>query len=128
MQNTHDVDVPIEIAHVVQPADDVHFGATVFDCFLPTGEDLLIAHHVTLRVAQVGAERTEYAAVNANVRWVEMRVDVVIGEVAVFALANEIGEFADFWQRHIGTLKYQPIFERKPLAGFDFVADQFKDW
>ena len=45
----------------------------------PAGDDLLVAHHVTLGVAQVGAERAEHAAVHAHVGRIEVRVDVVVG-------------------------------------------------
>ena len=112
---------------MVQAADDVHLGAAVLDRFGAAGEDLLVAHQVTLRVAQIGAKRAEHAAIDADVRRVEMRVDVVVGEVAVLALADEIGQLANFRQRHFGLLQHEAIFEREPLAGFDFVADRFQD-
>ena len=71
----------------------------------PAGEDLLVAHHVALGVAQVGAERTERAAIDADVRRVEVRVDVVVGDVAVLPLADEVGQLADFVQRHVGLVR-----------------------
>ena len=113
---------------MVQAADDVHLGAAVVDRLGAAGEDLLVAHHVALRVAQVGAERTERAAVDADVRRVEVRVDVVVGGVAVLPLADEVRQLADLGQRHVGPLEHEAVVERQPLAGFDFFADGFQDW
>ena len=105
VQQADDVEVVVVFALVVQAADDVHFGAAVFDGFAAAGEDLLVVHQVTLRVAQVGAEGAEHAAVDADVRGVEVRVDVVVGGVAVLALADEVGELADFGQRGFGATR-----------------------
>ena len=127
VQDADDVHVPVVAALMVEAADDVHLGAAVFDGFGPAGDYLLVAHCVTLWVAQVGAKRTEDAAVDADVRRVEMCVDVVVREVAVLALADKIGELADFRQRRCGRLQHEAIFEREPLAGFDFVPDGFQD-
>ena len=114
-------------ALMVQAADDVHLGAAVLDRLGAAGEDLLVAHHVALRVAQVGAERAERAAIDADVGRVEVRVDVVVGDVAVLALADEVGQLAHFGQRHIGPLEEEAVVEREPLAGFDFFADRLQD-
>ena len=92
-----------------------------------TSKDLLVAHRVTLWVAKVGAERAEHAAVDANVRRVEMRVDIVVREVAVLSLSDKIGEFAHLRQRHIGSLEHEAVFKRQPFAGFDLVADGFQN-
>ena len=120
-------DVPVVLRLVVQAADDVHLGAAVVDRLLPAGEDLLVAHHVALGVAQVGAERAERAAVDADVRRVEVRVDVVVGGVAVLPLADEVGQLAELGQRHVGPLEHEAVVERQPLAGFDLVADGLQD-
>ncbi len=128
VQQADDVDVPVVLPLVVQAADDVHLGAAVLDRLGAAGEDLLVAHHVALRVAQVGAERAEHAAIDADVRGVEVRVDVVVGEVAVLALADEVGQLAEFGQRHVGPLEHEAVVERQPLAGFDLFADGFQRW
>ena len=44
-----------------------------------------------MRISQVGAKRAEDAAIDADVRRIEMRVDIVVGEVAIFPFAHEIG-------------------------------------
>ena len=57
-------------------------------------EDLLVAHDVAFGALEVGTEGAEGAAIDADVRRVEVRVDVVIGVVAVPALADEVGQLA----------------------------------
>ena len=83
------------------------------DRFAPAGEDLLVAHQVALGAAQVGAERAEHAAVDADVRRVQMRVDVVVGAVAVLPLADQVGQLAHFGQRHVGPIEELPVVERQ---------------
>ena len=120
--------VPVVFALMMQAADDVHFGAAVLDGFAAAGEDLLVGHQVTLGVAQIGAERAEHAAIDADVRRVEVRVDVVVGDVAVLPLADEVGELADFGQRDVGAFEDEAVVEREALAGFDFFADGFEEF
>ena len=55
-----------------------------------------------------------------------MRVDVVVGDVAVLPLADQIGQLADLVQRHRRAVEKQPVVERQPLAGFDLVANRFQ--
>ena len=111
----------------MQAADDVHFGAAVGDGLGPAGEDLLVVHPVALRVAEVGAERAERAAIDADVGRVEVRVDVVVGRVSVFPLADEVGQLAHFRQRHVRPFEDEAVFEREALAGFDLLADGFQE-
>ena len=84
VEQADDAQVVVVFALVVQAADDVHFGAAVLDGFAAAGQDLLFGHQVTLGVTQIGAEGAEHAAIDAHVRGVEVRVDVVVGGVAVF--------------------------------------------
>ena len=96
MQQPEQIEIPIELLLMVQPADDVHLRRPAVDRLLPAGENLLVAHQVALGIAEIGAERAEDATVDADVRRVEVRVDVVIGRVAVLPLANEVGQLAQF--------------------------------
>jgi hypothetical protein len=77
----------------------------------------------TFLAPQVGPERTEGAAIDADVGRVEVGVDVVVGRVAVLPLADQIRQLAQFRQRHLGRFEHEAIVEREPLAGFDFFAD-----
>ena len=124
VQNADQVQIPVVRHLMMQPADDVHFGGAAVDRFLPAGQDLLVAHQVALRVVQVGAKRAKHAAIDADVRGVQMRVDVVVGAIAVLALADQVGQLAHVVQRHVGPVQKQPVVERQPLAGLDLFADR----
>src|SRR4030095_15400822 len=85
-------------------------------------KNLLVGHHVALGRFQIGAERAEVAAVDADVGRVDVRVYVVIGEVAVLALADMVGELAEI--EEIGLIvKKSAVVKGEPLAGFDLVAN-----
>ena len=85
-------------------------------------QNLLVAHDVALGAFQVGPEGAEGAAIDADIGRVEMRVDVVIGEVAVLALAHQVGQLAECEQ--IGVLvEEDAVVEGQAVAGFDFFAD-----
>ncbi len=63
---------------------------------------------------------------------IEMRVDVVVGEVAVLPLAHQVGQLADIVQMHFGREQQNAVVEIKALAGLDFarefpVNDDFAD-
>jgi hypothetical protein len=89
---------------------------------------LLLVHEVALRGAQIGPERAERAAIDADVRRVEVRIDVVVSGVAVLALADEIGQLADFGERRVVAVKREAVVERQPLASFNFLANGTEDF
>ena len=70
-----------------------------------------------LRVTQIGAEGAEHTAVDADVCGVEMRIDVVISEVAVLAFADEVGQLAQREEIDVFFEK-EAVIEREPLARF----------
>ncbi len=123
VQDLQDVHVPVESLLVVQPADDVHFGAAVLDRLLAPRQNLLVAHHVALRLAQVGPKGTERAPIHAHVGRIQVRVDVVVGHVAVHPLADQIGQRPHFVQRHVRPKQEQPVVEREPLSGLHLRSD-----
>ncbi len=127
VQQPHQVQIPIEFHLMVQPADDVHFGAAGIDRFLPASQNLLVAHQVAFGFAQIGAKRAENAAVHAHVRGIQVRVDVVVGEVAVLPLAHQVGQFADVVQMHLGRKQQQAVVHVQPLAGLHFGANFSND-
>src|SRR5262245_40507994 len=51
-----------------------------------------------------------------------MRVDVVVGPVAVLPLADEIGQFTHFVQRRSGLLQKQAVVQLQAAAGVYLVA------
>ncbi len=125
VQQTDDVAIPLVLCLVVESSDDVHFGRAGVDGLLSPGKDLLVGHGVAFGVTQVGAKRTERTAIDADVGWVEMGVDVVVGEITVFAFADQVGQLAQFGERDIGAVEQHAIVEREAFARFDFFADGF---
>ena len=109
VQHLQNMQIPIVILLVMQTADDVHLGAASLDRLLAASQDLLVAHHVALRLPQIGAEGAERAAIHADVRRIEVRVDVVVRDVAIDPLADQIGQRADLMQRHVRTKQEQPV-------------------
>ena len=94
MEFFEDASVPVVTEFVVQPADDMHLGTAVIVGFLPSSDDLFVTHRVTLGVSQIGAKRAETAAIDANVRWVQVGVDVVVTHIAIDLLAFPVGQLA----------------------------------
>src|SRR5262245_33759373 len=91
VDDANDVQIPVIRQLMVQPADNVQLGAALAVRFCRALENLLVRHDVALLTLQVSAKGAEYAAIDADVGRIEMLVDVVIGAVAVLALADEIG-------------------------------------
>jgi hypothetical protein len=70
-------------------------------------------------------KRAELAELVADIRVVDVLVTDVPGNVAAHPFSNDVGEIPD--RIEIGRgVKRQPVFERKTLAGFHFLADFFK--
>src|SRR5262245_958227 len=92
MDDFDNVQIPFIRKLMVQAADDVQLGGAVAIGLRSPLKNLLTRHHIALGVFQIRAKRAEYAAINADIGRVNVRVDVVISEVAVLPLANEIGE------------------------------------
>ena len=82
----------------MQASDDVHFGTSIVVCFLATSDDLLVAHDVSFGIAQIGTKRTKATSINAHIGRIQMRVDVVVPDVAVDLLSLPIGQLANLVQ------------------------------
>lgn len=122
VDDSDDVDVPVEILLVMQAADDVDLGRSGGFCFERAFANHVVRECVAALGFQVGAERAEDAAINADVRRVEMDVGVVEREVAVFPLAHRIGKAAE--RQDIDLLvEKNSVVEGEAFAGFDFVGD-----
>ena len=110
---------------MVQPADDVQLGGPAGAGLPGALDDLVAVHHISPVFAQVGPERTKVAGVDAHVRRVDVRVHVVIREIAVVSLAHQVGHRAQ-GKQVVRSLERQPIFEAQPLAGLDFFANRIQ--
>ena len=89
-------------------------------------ENLLITHRVAFGRAKIGTKRAKRAAIDADVRGIQVRVDVVVRGVAVLSLANNVGQRADLVQRRRGLVKEQTVLKAEPTAGEDVFADSIK--
>ena len=106
-------------------ADDVQFRAAGLGRLAAVREQLVASHHVTpgipaLVFATVGAQR---AAEDANVGRIDVQIEVVVGDVAILAAANRVGQLAHGVQIDLGREKELAVGRREPLARFDFLAN-----
>ena len=123
VDDADDVQIPIVRQLMVQPADDVQLGGPASLGLGGPLEDLLVGHDVALRALQIGPESAEVAAIDADIGRIEVRVDVVIGDVAVLAFADQVGQFAE--REQVGLLfEEEAVVEGEPVAGFDLGADR----
>ncbi len=122
VDHADDVEIPIELLLVMQTADDVNFRRTVRLGFQHAVADHFIGERVRLLRSQIRPERTERAAIDADVRRVQMDVGVVVRVVAVLSLANLVGQPAEREQIRFGFQK-QTVLERQPLAGRDLLGN-----
>ena len=121
----HDVEVVAERQLVVQAADDVQLGGPAGAGLPGALDDLVAVHHVGPVFAQVGPERAEVAGVDADVGRVDVRIHVVVREVAVVSLAHQVGHRAQ-GEQVVRRLERQAILEAQPLAGLDLIADRIQ--
>ena len=108
---------------MVQAPDNVHLGATVVISLLATSDDLIVAHDVTLGVPQIGAKGTKTAPIYTDILWVQMRVDVVVPNIAAYLLSLPVGQLPNRMQRNLRIIQKNPIIEIQASPLLDFVAD-----
>src|SRR5262245_28702553 len=105
----------------MQAADDVEFGGSFADTLFGALVNLFQRKIVSAGGIGIAAEGTEFAVRNANVGGIDVAVDVVISDVAVFFLANVIGEPA-YGEQVRRTVELDAIVEAETLAGENFVG------
>ena len=52
-----------------------------------------------------------------------MRIDVVVGMIAIFSVPHPIGQHGQFTERHITAIEELPILGRKSLSRSNFVIN-----
>ncbi len=115
--------VPAQRPRRMRAADHVQLGAAGVGRLLAAGQHFLLVEHVSVRVADVAAVGAQRAAIDADVRRVDVGVDVVIDRVAVAAAAGEVGQLADRMEIDLGREEQLPVGRRQPPARFDLGAD-----
>ena len=121
----HHVHVVRERQLVMQSADDVQLGRPPLAGLPGPLDHRGTIHHVGLGLVQVGPEGTEIASVDTHVRRVDVRVDVVVAEIAVVPLAHQVGHRAE-GEQVVRGLQRQAVVEAQPLAGLDLLADRLQ--
>jgi len=124
VEQADDAQIPVVVFLVVKPAHDVHLGGARLHGLAAAGQDLLVAHHVAPLVAQVGPEGAERAAIDAHVRGIQVRVDIVVADVAVLPLADEVGKFAEFVEVDPFVPQRFGLCRIEPLPGLHLFADR----
>jgi hypothetical protein len=90
-------------------------GSGCLECFLES-------HSVCARRVFFYAESAEAAGGNANIRWVDVSVDIEISLVPVHALADVISQPAD--RKNIASaVQRNSVIEVETRAGHDFLMD-----
>src|SRR5882672_131888 len=109
----------------MQAADDVKFGCAFADALVGALINFVEGVSVGAGRVRIAAERAELTVGNADVGRIDVTIDVVVGDVAVFLLADIIGEPAD--GEKVGrAIKLDAFVEGKAFAGADFVRDGFQ--
>ncbi len=107
----------------MQSADDVKFG----DGLGVTGsrglEGLFERHGVGAGRVFLAAEGAQAAGGHADIRRIDMAVDVEISLVAVHALAHEVGHPAH-GENVAGAVEGEGVVGAEALAGHDFSVDR----
>ena len=109
----------------MEAAHDVQLGRAPL-AGLPRPLDHLVAvHHIGLGLVQIGPEGTEVASVNAHIRRIDVRVDIVVAEIAVVPLAHQVGHRAE-GEEVVGVLEGESVLETQPLPGFHLLPDRLQ--
>ena len=117
------LEVVLERQIGMQAVDDVHFGERLIVPHAKLLPRVFERHRVRTRIARAQPrERAEQAARHADVRRFDADVVVVVGQIAVPALALAVGERRHLEQ--IGMLE-QPhaVLERQPLAPLELAGN-----
>ncbi len=122
VQRGDDAAIPLVRSLMVQATNDMHLGATVFGCLLAACDDLLIVHRVAFRVTQITAEGTKPASIHTHIGRIQVRVDVVVADVAVHPLANLIGKLTQLLKRHFRLVHKNAIVQRQTLTMLNLVS------
>ena len=107
----------------MQSADDVKFGDRLGVSGSRGFESLFERHGVGAGRVLLASEGAQAAGRHANIRRIDVPVDVEVRLVAVHALAHVVGHPAD-GENVAGAVEREGIVGVKPLAGKDFVVNR----
>ena len=125
LQPTHQVEKIFQRQIRVQPADDMklrHRLRVARGRRLPS---LFQRHGVACLVALLAPKGAQPAVRHANIRRVDVPVDVEVGHIPVHPLAHMVSQPAH--SQHVrGTIKRNPVVELQPLASQNFAGNRLK--
>jgi hypothetical protein len=127
LQTREQIRVVLEREFRVQPADDVQLGRALRHRFARHGDAFLDAVRVSVGHARRAIEAAELAVGVADVRVVEMAVDVEVSAPPVEATTHGVGQLRERGQI-VRRIQSHAVFKRQPLAGFDFGSEPVKLW
>ena len=108
----------------MQAADNVNFRGAFANALCRALVHFLERIGVRAGSFGIAAEGAEFAMRDADVRGIDVAIDVVIGDVAVALFADVIGEPAD--REKIGSfVESDAVVKGEALAGKDLVGDGF---
>ena len=84
---------------------------------------LLERHRISARSIFLAAKGAEPASGNANVRWIDMPVDVEVRNVAMHPLAHQVGQPANR-QNVSGAIEVDAVVEAETLFRHHFFSDR----
>ena len=120
------IGVVLEGKFAVQPADDMQLGRAFVHGVACDIQSLLEPNACKRLLPRSAIKPAELAVRDADIRVIEMPVDVVIRRQAVFLASDRVGEFAERVQ--IGrVIKSDAFIKRKTLAVFDLKAQFHAD-
>src|SRR5205814_4173412 len=109
----------------MQAADNVKFGCAFADALVGALIDFVEGISVGAGGIGIAAERAEFAVGDADVGRIDVTIDIVVGDVAVFFFAVVIGERADGGV--VGrAIKLNAFVGGKAFARADVVRDEFQ--
>ena len=109
----------------MQAADNVKLGRTFPYTLFGTLIDFFESVSVCARGIRVAPKRAKFAMRDADIRGIDVAVDVEIGDVAVLFFADVVGEPADREQVR-RTIQFDAILKRQPFARENLVRDGFQ--
>lgn len=101
--------IPIVFFLMVKPTNNMKFSTTVIHGLLAPLENFFLIHHATSVAPQISSERTEYTAIDTDIRRVQVGVDVVVANIPVDSFPDDIGQFPEVIHRYLRVIHQDPV-------------------
>ena len=125
LQAAQHLAVPVERQLRMQSADDVELGDRFAPALARDMPDLLERHGVGLRILGSLAERAQPATGHADIGGIDVAVDVEVSDVAVQALAHQVGHVAER-ENVRGPVERDAVVVGQALARLHLLEDRLQ--